>query len=73
MNAAEYNDVVLGLIFLKYISDIFEERPRLTPMCAGSSASRLQRQLRMGAALHPPPSDQLAKRMSSFHHGWCIS
>ncbi len=26
MNAAEYKRVVLGLIFLKYISDAFEER-----------------------------------------------
>jgi type I restriction enzyme M protein len=25
MNAAEYKHVVLGLIFLKYISDVFEE------------------------------------------------
>jgi type I restriction enzyme M protein len=28
MDAAEYKHVVLGLIFLKYISDSFEERPR---------------------------------------------
>ena len=27
MDAAEYKHVVLGLIFLKYISDAFEERP----------------------------------------------
>jgi len=26
MDAAEYKHVVLGLIFLKYISDAFEER-----------------------------------------------
>ena len=26
MDAAEYKHVVLGLIFLKYISDVFEER-----------------------------------------------
>ena len=28
MDAAEYKHVVLGLIFLKYISDAFEERPK---------------------------------------------
>jgi len=27
MNTAEYKHVVLGLIFLKYISDAFEEHP----------------------------------------------
>ena len=27
MDAAEYKHVVLGLIFLKYISDAFEEQP----------------------------------------------
>ena len=30
MDAAEYKHVVLGLIFLKYISDAFEERLRTT-------------------------------------------
>ncbi len=29
MDAAEYKHVVLGLIFLKYISDAFEERHRM--------------------------------------------
>jgi hypothetical protein len=28
MDAAEYKHVVLGLIFLKYISDAFEQQPR---------------------------------------------
>jgi hypothetical protein len=28
MDAAEYKHVVLGLIFLKYISDVFEEKHR---------------------------------------------
>ena len=28
MDAAEYKHIVLGLIFLKYISDAFEERRR---------------------------------------------
>ena len=31
MDAAEYKHVVLGLLFLKYISDAFEER---TPRCS---------------------------------------
>ena len=31
MDAAEYKHVVLGLIFLKYISDSFEERPHDPP------------------------------------------
>jgi len=26
MDAAEYKHIVLGLIFLKYVSDVFEER-----------------------------------------------
>ena len=29
LDAAEYKHVVLGLIFLKYISDAFEEKTRL--------------------------------------------
>ncbi|HRU39141.1 MAG TPA: type I restriction-modification system subunit M N-terminal domain-containing protein, partial [Candidatus Goldiibacteriota bacterium] len=29
MDAAEYKHVVLGLIFLKYISDVFEEKYRI--------------------------------------------
>ena len=37
MDAAEYKHVVLGLIFLKYISDTFEEHR------AGWSVSKLQR------------------------------
>jgi len=32
MDAAEYKHVVLGLIFLKYISDAFEERRRSVPL-----------------------------------------
>src|SRR3954471_19544103 len=36
MDAAEYKHVVLGLIFLKYISDAFEEQQylRARPTCA---------------------------------------
>ena len=35
LDAAEYKRVVLGLIFLKYISDAFEERRRtLAILCA---------------------------------------
>ena len=38
MDAAEYKHVVLGLIFLKYISDTFEEhRAKLTAELATSS------------------------------------
>src|SRR2546426_5306780 len=32
MDAAEYKHVVLGLIFLKYVSDAFEERHRAIAM-----------------------------------------
>ena len=32
LDAAEYKHVVLGLIFLKYISDAFEERRRNVPL-----------------------------------------
>ncbi len=37
MDAAEYNHVVVGLIFLRYISDAFEERRQwLTPGRSGT-------------------------------------
>ncbi len=40
MDAAEYKHVVLGLIFLKYISDAFEEQYRyLAKETANSSSS----------------------------------
>jgi type I restriction enzyme M protein len=32
MDASEYKHVCLGLIFLKYISDAFEEKTRATPV-----------------------------------------
>ena len=35
MDAAEYKHVVLGLIFLKYISDTFEEHRRQAPRGQG--------------------------------------
>ena len=38
MDAAEYKHVVLGLIFLKYISDAFEERYARLERRAGSRA-----------------------------------
>ncbi len=41
MDAAEYKHVVLGLIFLKYISDAFEEHRATLP--GGRSGSPLQR------------------------------
>jgi hypothetical protein len=43
MDAAEYKHVVLGLIFLKYISDSFEEHH--TKLCCGLDA-RLARSFR---------------------------
>ena len=44
MDAAEYKHVVLGLIFLKYISDAFEEQPR--PARDGTRAGRRPRRPR---------------------------
>ncbi len=64
MDAAEYKHVVLGLIFLKYISDAFEaRRVELEKQKAQGAdpedpdeyrAASGQRQLCLGAALHPP-------------------
>ncbi len=39
MDAAEYKHVVLGLIFLKYISDVFEERYKYLAMVASDLKS----------------------------------
>ncbi|MFQ5717858.1 MAG: type I restriction-modification system subunit M N-terminal domain-containing protein, partial [Nitrospinales bacterium] len=39
MDAAEYKHVVLGLIFLKYISDAFEERHRQLEMWSADPKS----------------------------------
>ncbi len=39
MDAAEYKHVVLGLIFLKYISDAFEERHAAVPAEFGEDAA----------------------------------
>ncbi|HQH54600.1 MAG TPA: type I restriction-modification system subunit M N-terminal domain-containing protein, partial [Candidatus Hydrogenedentes bacterium] len=39
MDAAEYKHVVLGLIFLKYISDAFEEKRRELERLASDPAS----------------------------------
>ncbi len=38
MDAAEYKHVVLGLIFLKYISDSFEERHKVLSESASDGA-----------------------------------
>ena len=47
MDAAEYKHVVLGLIFLKYISDAFEERHHssimIFPIQQASGTSRSRR------------------------------
>lgn len=37
MDAAEYKHLVLGLIFLKFISDTFQARRRATPTMRGCS------------------------------------
>ena len=52
MDAAEYKHVVLGLIFLKYISDAFEEQhARLKPERAqGASSNSMQRTTLCAAA-----------------------
>src|SRR5438067_2467597 len=41
MDSAEYKHVVLGLIFLKYISDAFEERRRQLEACTADPANDL--------------------------------
>jgi len=41
MDAAEYKHVVLGLIFLKYISDSFEEHEESAPGTRASSSKRV--------------------------------
>ena len=61
MDAAEYKHVVLGLIFLKYISDAFEERreavladslARLQP--SGAVPSRKCCRVKPGSLMHGP-------------------
>jgi type I restriction-modification system DNA methylase subunit len=53
MDAAEYKHVVLGLIFLKYISDTFEEHraqrtysPDRQAVVAGAATTRTERRLK---------------------------
>ena len=71
MDAAEYKHVVLGLIFLKYISDAFEakhvrarraRRPRAPiPKTATSTAPRTSsgcRRRRAGRTCRPTPSSR---------------
>jgi hypothetical protein len=41
MDAAEYKHLVLGLIFLKYVSDAFEERRREVAVLLADPASEL--------------------------------
>jgi hypothetical protein len=53
LEPSDYKHVVLGLIFLKQISNAFEPR----------HAARGQRQLRLGAALHQPPGAHRARRL----------
>ena len=56
MDAAEYKHVVLGLIFLKYISDAFEEQhAKLVAEQADERARRTSCQLVLPfPPLHPP-------------------
>ena len=70
MDAAEYKHVVLGLIFLKYISDAFEEAyARLdaerdqgadpkTPMSTAPRASSGCRPMRAGRPCDPRPTSR---------------
>lgn len=53
MDAAEYKHVVLGLIFLKYISDSFEEHR--AKLVQGSACVP-----RAGSGVAPEPSDDYA-------------
>jgi len=39
MDAAEYKHVVLGLIFLKYVSDVFEQQRQKLDALSGDSTS----------------------------------
>ena len=55
MDAAEYKHVVLGLIFLKYISDAFEETPR-----------EAERQRRYAGADPEDPDEYKAEMSSGF-------
>ena len=51
MDAAEYKHLVLGLIFLKYVSDSFEERRRGVAKLLADPASELYSQTMSGSRL----------------------
>ena len=55
MDAAEYKHVVLGLIFLKYVSDAFEERRR-----------QLQQELDQGANPEDPDEYRAERVVARF-------
>lgn len=57
MDAAEYKHVVLGLIFLEYISDAFEEQH-----------GRLVAERAQGAG--PDDPDEDVGRIASAYHAW---
>jgi type I restriction-modification system DNA methylase subunit len=58
MDAAEYKHVVLGLIFLKYISDAFEEQHTRRPRRrrAPTRKTRTSTALRASSGCHPRPA-----------------
>jgi hypothetical protein len=59
MDAAEYKHVVLGLIFLKYISDSFEEMRAKLVACKATTMGHIQRGHLTAAKVLVPPPDLL--------------
>src|SRR6266852_9944542 len=69
MDAAEYKHVVLGLLFLKYISDAFEEQhARLEAEKAQGADPEDPDEYRALNIFWVPPIDSLSLRPS-----WCVS
>ena len=78
MDAAEYKHVVLGLIFLKYISDAFEEMraassaarattPAPTPKTRTNTAPKIFsgcRSKAAGSRSRPPPTSPISANLS---------
>ena len=71
MDAAEYKHVVLGLIFLKYISDAFEEQ-HANGKVSHKRAQRTQRALR---SLRPFAANRFTPRQSTLgtRHSSCLA
>jgi len=55
MDAAEYKHIVLGLIFLKYISDAFEELHQSLSKDPNADPEELEEELDSGAPTEEPP------------------